>query len=116
MLLQTTRDLNDIEGLIAAMIVILVIGIVVDALFFGTAERWRPPPLGPPRHLTPRRLVCPGPTESSVWSTPVPASRQLKSMALKSRSFVSWWRALTRRTVPDRDRMTSDCVVAPLAS
>jgi NitT/TauT family transport system permease protein len=38
-LLQTNRDLNNSEGLIAVMIVILAIGIVVDSLFFGTAER-----------------------------------------------------------------------------
>jgi hypothetical protein len=39
-----------------------------------------------------------------------------KSMALKSRSLLIWWRALTWRTVPDLDRMTSDWVVAPRRS
>ena len=39
-----------------------------------------------------------------------------KSMELKKRSLESWWRALTRRTVPDLERMTSDCVVAPRLS
>ena len=38
-LLQTNRDLNDMTGLMAIMIVILLVGIVVDALLFGTAER-----------------------------------------------------------------------------
>ena len=38
-LLQTSRDFSDAEGLLAAMIVILVIGIAVDALLFGAAER-----------------------------------------------------------------------------
>ena len=37
--LQFARDLNDADGLMAMMIVILVIGIVVDSLVFGTAER-----------------------------------------------------------------------------
>jgi NitT/TauT family transport system permease protein len=39
-LLDNSRQLNDSEGMLAAMLVILVIGIVVDALLFGTAERW----------------------------------------------------------------------------
>jgi NitT/TauT family transport system permease protein len=39
-LLQTARDLNDSTGLLAAMVVILFIGIVIDALLFGTADRW----------------------------------------------------------------------------
>jgi NitT/TauT family transport system permease protein len=38
-LLQENRNLRDHEGLLAMMLVILLIGIVVDALFFGTAER-----------------------------------------------------------------------------
>jgi len=37
--LQAERDLNDSAGLIAVMIVILVIGIIVDEVVFGTAER-----------------------------------------------------------------------------
>ena len=37
--LQFAREFNNMEGLMAMMIVILVIGIVVDALFFGTIER-----------------------------------------------------------------------------
>jgi len=37
--LQTGRDLADAPALIAAMVVILVIGILVDSLIFGTAER-----------------------------------------------------------------------------
>jgi NitT/TauT family transport system permease protein len=38
-LLQVNRDLADAEGLIAVMIVILVIGILLDALVFGQIER-----------------------------------------------------------------------------
>ena len=38
--LQFARELSDAEGLIAAMLVILVIGIVVDLVFFGRMERW----------------------------------------------------------------------------
>jgi NitT/TauT family transport system permease protein len=38
-LLQQNRAVNNSSGLIASMIVILVIGIVVDSLFFGTMER-----------------------------------------------------------------------------
>jgi NitT/TauT family transport system permease protein len=37
--LQTGRDLNDSVLLLETMIVILVIGIVVDSLLFGTVER-----------------------------------------------------------------------------
>ncbi|HEX2193636.1 MAG TPA: ABC transporter permease [Candidatus Limnocylindria bacterium] len=37
--LQLSRELNDAEGLLASMLVILVIGIVVDAALFGNAER-----------------------------------------------------------------------------
>ena len=37
--LDANRQLNDSAGVIAVMIVILVIGILVDALLFGTAER-----------------------------------------------------------------------------
>jgi NitT/TauT family transport system permease protein len=38
-LLQQNRDLNNSAGLLAVMILILVIGIVVDSVFFGAAER-----------------------------------------------------------------------------
>jgi NitT/TauT family transport system permease protein len=38
-LLQANRELADASGLIAIMLVILVIGIAVDALLFGTLER-----------------------------------------------------------------------------
>ena len=38
-LLQQNRAVNNSSGVIASMIVILVIGIVVDSLFFGTMER-----------------------------------------------------------------------------
>ena len=38
-LLQVNRELSDADGLIAVMIVILVIGIVLDALVFGQIER-----------------------------------------------------------------------------
>jgi NitT/TauT family transport system permease protein len=38
-LLQVHRELADSSGLIATMIVILVIGIAVDSLFFGTMDR-----------------------------------------------------------------------------
>jgi NitT/TauT family transport system permease protein len=37
--LQQNRELSNAEGLIAFMIVILVIGIVVDSLLFGTLDR-----------------------------------------------------------------------------
>jgi NitT/TauT family transport system permease protein len=36
--LSLLRDLNDARGLLATMIVILIIGIVVDALFFGRLD------------------------------------------------------------------------------
>ncbi len=39
-LLQNYRNLADYEAMMAMMIVILVLGIVVDALFFGTLDRW----------------------------------------------------------------------------
>jgi NitT/TauT family transport system permease protein len=39
-LLTVNRDLNDSAGLIAVMIAILVIGILVDAVFFGTLDRF----------------------------------------------------------------------------
>jgi NitT/TauT family transport system permease protein len=38
-LLQESRELADYEGLLATMLLILVIGLVVDAAFFGTLER-----------------------------------------------------------------------------
>jgi sulfonate transport system permease protein len=38
-LLQVNRDLADSSGLIATMIVILLVGITVDALVFGTLDR-----------------------------------------------------------------------------
>jgi NitT/TauT family transport system permease protein len=38
--LALDRQLADAPGMIAIMIVILVIGIVVDSLFFGTLTRW----------------------------------------------------------------------------
>jgi NitT/TauT family transport system permease protein len=37
--LQFAREFSDAEGLLAAMLVILVVGIVVDSLGFGLAER-----------------------------------------------------------------------------
>lgn len=37
--LQGTRDLADYSGMQATMLLILIIGIVVDALFFGTLDR-----------------------------------------------------------------------------
>ncbi len=39
-LLQQYRNLADAAGLIAMMIVILVVGIVVDAVLFGSLDRW----------------------------------------------------------------------------
>ena len=39
-LLQQYRDLNDAAGLMAIMIVILVIGIIVDSVVFGSLDRW----------------------------------------------------------------------------
>jgi NitT/TauT family transport system permease protein len=37
--LANARELSDAEGLLAIMLVILIIGIVVDSVFFGTLER-----------------------------------------------------------------------------
>jgi NitT/TauT family transport system permease protein len=37
--LQLARDLSDADGLIAMMVVILIVGIVVDLVIFGTLER-----------------------------------------------------------------------------
>jgi NitT/TauT family transport system permease protein len=39
-LLQQSRNLNDAPSLIAMMIVILVVGILVDSLVFGTLDKW----------------------------------------------------------------------------
>jgi NitT/TauT family transport system permease protein len=39
-LLQNYRNLANYEAMMAMMIVILALGIVVDALFFGTLDRW----------------------------------------------------------------------------
>lgn len=39
MRLQFARELSDAAGLLAMMTVVLVIGIIVDALLFGTLER-----------------------------------------------------------------------------
>jgi NitT/TauT family transport system permease protein len=39
-LLQQYRNLNDAAGLIAIMIMILVVGILVDSLIFGSLDRW----------------------------------------------------------------------------
>jgi NitT/TauT family transport system permease protein len=38
-LLQVNRELSDAQGLLAIMLVILVIGIVIDSLVFGTLDR-----------------------------------------------------------------------------
>ena len=38
-LMQNARDTNDMPALMASMIVILVIGIIVDAVFFAGVER-----------------------------------------------------------------------------
>ena len=37
--LDNARQFSDSAGLLATMIVILIIGIVVDSVFFGTVER-----------------------------------------------------------------------------
>jgi NitT/TauT family transport system permease protein len=39
-LLQNYRNLADYEAMLAMMIVILVVGIIVDAALFGTLDRW----------------------------------------------------------------------------
>ena len=39
MRLQYARELSDAPALMAAMLVILIIGILVDSLFFGVIER-----------------------------------------------------------------------------
>jgi NitT/TauT family transport system permease protein len=36
--LQLARDVNDAEGMLAAMLAIFIIGITVDALVFGRLE------------------------------------------------------------------------------
>ena len=61
----------------------------------------------------PLRSVLPGEGPGGVLAGS--SGRQAKSMLEKLASFDSRWVALTRRTVPDFDRMTSDCVVALLA-
>jgi NitT/TauT family transport system permease protein len=38
--LQQARSFSNAEGVLAWMVVILAIGILVDALLFGTLERW----------------------------------------------------------------------------
>jgi sulfonate transport system permease protein len=38
--LQGARDLNNYPMMYSVMVMIFIIGIVVDALFFGTADRW----------------------------------------------------------------------------
>jgi NitT/TauT family transport system permease protein len=38
-LMQNSRDFNDAPGLMASMVVVLIIGIVVDAVFFAGVER-----------------------------------------------------------------------------
>ena len=48
---QFARELSDAEGLMAIMLVILIIGIVVDSLVFGTLERGSAA-AGPARQLT----------------------------------------------------------------
>ncbi|MGY6501196.1 MAG: ABC transporter permease [Acidimicrobiales bacterium] len=37
--LQFARDFNDMDALMATMLVILAIGVIVDAVFFGTVDR-----------------------------------------------------------------------------
>ena len=37
--LQVARELADYDGLLATMLVILIIGIAVDSLLFGTIDR-----------------------------------------------------------------------------
>jgi sulfonate transport system permease protein len=39
-LLQNYRNLADYDAMMAMMVVILVVGIVVDSVFFGTLDRW----------------------------------------------------------------------------
>jgi NitT/TauT family transport system permease protein len=39
-LLEANRAVNDVPGMIAIMIIILAIGVLVDSLVFGKAERW----------------------------------------------------------------------------
>jgi NitT/TauT family transport system permease protein len=38
--LQGARDLNRYQDMYSVMVMIFIIGVVVDALFFGTVERW----------------------------------------------------------------------------
>ena len=38
--LQFSQEFSRYEFMYATMIVILVIGVIIDSLFFGTSERW----------------------------------------------------------------------------
>ena len=38
--LAASRDLNDYVGMYAVMVMIFLIGITVDSLLFGSADRW----------------------------------------------------------------------------
>ena len=75
------------------------------------------PRRAPPRTLTSytvrhfRRRLPEAPT-----ARPTPDRGYSKSIEAKRLSLVSWWRAFTRRTVPDFERITSDWVVAPRLS
>ena len=69
-LLASNRELVDAPGLMATMIVILVIGIIVDALFFAQIEkrlrhRWGPRPVV--ARPTPPRGQPPLPQLRSQW-------------------------------------------------
>ena len=57
-LLQVNRELADAQGLLATMLVILIIGIVLDAVVFGTLERRIREKRGP---AVGRRVDGPGP-------------------------------------------------------
>ena len=49
----------------------------------------------------------------AVKCRPGTAPRDQYSLPVKWRSLLSWWRASIRRTVPERERITIESVIAP---
>ena len=78
-------------------------GFVVEALEFAQAGRFV---VGAVPHGVAAGLAA-------VAARHLAKSFQPNSIWLNSRSLSRGWRALTKRTVPERERMTRDWVVAP---
>ena len=76
----------------------------VASIFSRPRRRWPGPSCG-----------CPWPPgrRSGRAAAAVPPGRQSNEIELNSASFFSAWLASILRSVPDLERMTSDCVVAP---